>query len=254
MNIFSIAFALFLLMDSIGNIPLYLSFLKGIAPKRQRTLIVRELVIALAIIILFSFLGEGLMQFLDIQPHTIQIAGGIILFLLCLKMIFPVHHDPDADLPHRSEPFIVPLAVPLVAGPAVLAAVIIYAKQEQSRWVMTGAILLAWLASLIILLASSYLKTLLGWRGILALERLMGLILILIAVQMFLSGLGAFMAYTEMTSKFGFGQRESSRNSSIEIYPMLETWGRLRSANYDALAQPKIQILKPFRYTKMCKF
>lgn len=188
----SIAFTLFLLMDSIGNIPLYITFLKGLNPHRQRVVICRELFIALFIIVLFNFVGDGLMQFLHVENDTIQIAGGIILFLLCLKMIFPPPHDPNESLPHDTEPFIVPLAVPLVAGPSVLAAVMIYSKQE-SDLTMLGAILLAWVASLLILLGSSFLKKFLGWRGILALERLMGLILILIAVQMFLSGLSGFL-------------------------------------------------------------
>lgn len=193
MHVLSIAFTLFLLMDPIGNIPFYISFLKGLDPQRQRVVIFRELIIALFIIILFNFVGDGLMKFLKVENDTIQMAGGIILFLLCLKMIFPQPHDPNEAIPHDTEPFIVPLAVPLVAGPAVLAAVMIYAKQESSSLVMVGAIMIAWLASLIILLASSYLKQILGWRGILALERLMGLVLILIAVQMFLSGLGTFI-------------------------------------------------------------
>ena|SRR5579872_7302431 len=193
LSVFYIAFSLFLLMDSIGNIPFYISFLKGVEPKRQRFIIFREMTIALGIIILFNFLGDGLMKFLHIQNDTVQIAGGIILFILCLKMIFPPPHDPNESLPHDSEPFIVPLAVPLIAGPAVLAAVMIYSKQETDTWVMLGAIFLAWAASLIILLGSSYLKKILGWRGITAMERLMGLVLILIAVQMFLSGLSSFM-------------------------------------------------------------
>lgn len=181
-------------MDAIGNIPFYISFLKGVDPKRQRIVIFRELIIALFIIIIFNFIGDGLMKFLHIENDTIQIAGGIILFLLCLKMIFPPPHDPNEHFPHDVEPFIVPLAVPLVAGPAVLAAVMIYSKQEQSNLVMVGAILIAWLASLIILLSSSFLKQILGWKGIVALERLMGLILILISAQMFMSGISGFIA------------------------------------------------------------
>ncbi len=193
LSIFYIAFSLFLLMDPIGNIPFYISFLKGVEPRRQRVVICREMLIALIIIILFNFIGDALMKFLHIQNDTVQIAGGVILFILCLKMIFPPPHDSNESLPHDMEPFIVPLAVPLVAGPAVLAAVMIYAKQENNSWVMLGAIFIAWAASLIILLASSYLKKILGWRGILAMERLMGLVLILIAVQMFMSGLSTFM-------------------------------------------------------------
>ena len=193
-RMFSVAFALFLLMDSIGNIPFFISFLKEVEPKRQRVIILRELLIALFIIMLFNFIGDALMQFLHINNDTVQIAGGIILFLLCIKMVFPSHHDANDGLPHETEPFIVPLAVPLIAGPAVLASVMIYAKQESNQWLMLGAILIAWIASLIILLGSSLLKRVLGWRGILALERLMGLVLILISVQMFMSGLSAFMA------------------------------------------------------------
>jgi len=192
MHLFSVAFSLFLLMDSIGNIPLYISFLKGVDPKRQRYVIMREMLIALFIIILFNFVGTGLMHFLNIRQSTIQIAGGIILFLLCLKMIFPPPHDAHDTVPHDTEPLIVPLAIPLIAGPAVLAAVIIYSEQ-LSDLVMIGAIFIAWVASLLILLASSFLKNFLGWRGIMAMERLMGLIMILISVQMFLSGLTAFV-------------------------------------------------------------
>jgi MarC family membrane protein len=190
----SIAFSLFLLMDSIGNIPFYISFLKGIDPERQRKIIFRELIIALFIIFLFNYLGDGLMEFLNINISTIQIAGGIILFLMCLKMIFPPPKTNTEALPHDPEPFIVPLAVPLVAGPAVLAAVMIYSKQAENSLIMLGAILIAWFFTLIILLSASFLKNFLGWRGITAMERLMGLILILISVQMFLSGLSGFVA------------------------------------------------------------
>lgn len=194
MSVLSVAFSLFLLMDSIGNIPLYISVLKGINPERQRVIILRELIIALVIIIFFAFLGNELMDFLKIEPATIQIAGGIILFLLCLKMIFPTASNSQSGLPENEmEPFIVPLAIPLVAGPGVLAAVMIFAQQQTNPLMMIGSICIAWTASLLILLCSSFLKKILGSKGLLALERLMGLILILISVQMFLSGFGTFL-------------------------------------------------------------
>ncbi len=198
MTLWSIAFSLFLLMDSVGNIPFYISFLKGIPPHRQRIIIIRELLIALGIIILFTFIGEGLMEFLKVRQDTVQIGGGIILFLLCIKMVFPNKQEPINGLPHTSEPLIVPLAVPLVAGPAVLAAVMIYAHQEHSQLIMLGAILLAWLASLFILLSASLFEKVLGWRGIIAVERLMGLILTLIAIQMFLNGVSGFIAHQSL--------------------------------------------------------
>lgn len=192
MSLFNVAFSLFLLMDPLGNVPLFITFLKNVEAKRQRYVIFREMVIALGIIIVFSFLGNTLMDFLKVTEDTIQISGGLILFLIALKMIFPDAEESKDGTHFGSEPFIVPLAVPLVAGPSVLAAVMIYSRQEMNSMFMISAILLAWVASLIILTGSSFLKKYLGWRGIMALERLMGLILTLIAIQMFLSGLALF--------------------------------------------------------------
>jgi multiple antibiotic resistance protein len=193
----SMAFALFLLMDPIGNVPIFISVLKDIDPARQRRIIMRELIIALVIIILFNFIGDALLGFLNVTMPTIQISGGIILFLIALKMIFPGRRDPDVEIPQDKEPFIVPLATPLVAGPAVLAAVMLYSGQHQKATMMTvGAIIIAWAVSTLILISSSLWKRLLGWRGLVACERLMGLILTLIAVQMFLEGYQAFLQHT----------------------------------------------------------
>lgn len=193
LQLLSTAFALFLLMDPIGNVPIFISVLKDIDPKRHQYIIFRELVIALLIIIAFNFLGDLLLEFLNVEQSTLLIAGGIILFIIALKMIFPGRRDPDVDISHDKEPFIVPLAIPLVAGPAVLAAVMLYSHEQYSEWITVGAIILAWAASTGILLSASYLKKLLGWRGLVACERLMGLLLILISVQMFLSGLVLFL-------------------------------------------------------------
>ncbi len=192
-QMFSMAFALFLLMDSIGNVPIFVSILKDIDPARQRKIIFRELLIALLIIVTFNFLGDALLSFLNVKIATILISGGIILFLIALKMIFPAKPNPDLQLPQDKEPFIVPLAIPLVAGPAVLAAVMLYSGQHKDGLVTLGAIAIAWAASTLILLSSSFWKKLLGWRGLVACERLMGLILTLIAVQMFLQGLDIFL-------------------------------------------------------------
>ena len=190
----SMSFALFLLMDSIGNVPIFVSILKNVDSKRQRTIIIRELVIALFIIVVFYFIGATLLSFLNVKMPTIMISGGIILFLIALKMIFPSKEDTHANLPHDSEPFIVPLATPLIAGPAVLAAVMLYSGQHTHSTLMTlSAIVIAWGASILILLSSSLWKKLLGDRGLIACERFMGLILTLIAVQMFLQGVQLFL-------------------------------------------------------------
>jgi multiple antibiotic resistance protein len=191
LHMLSMSVALFLLMDSIGNVPLFVALLKNIPVKRQKSIIVRELFFALCIIIFFWLLGEPLLRFLNIQIPTILISGGIILFLIALKMIFPSHVQEKMDSVEK-EPYIVPLATPLVAGPAVLAAVMLYSGSENS-WVCIGAIIIAWTASTTILLSSSFLKSLLKEKGLIACERLMGLVLTLLAVQMFLEGMVRFL-------------------------------------------------------------
>jgi multiple antibiotic resistance protein len=191
LHMLSMALALFLLMDPVGNVPLFIALLKNIPPKRQRRIIIRELLIALVIIFFFWGLGQPVLNMLNIQLPTILISGGIILFLIALKMIFPPSHEEEPEASGK-EPFIVPLATPLVAGPAVLAAVMLYSGQKETLWVSSAAIILAWGATTIILLSSSFLERLLGKKGIIACERLMGLILTLLAVQMFLEGILRF--------------------------------------------------------------
>ena len=192
--IFSVAFTLFLLIDAIGNIPYFIALLKGISPHRQRQIIVRELLLALGIMVIFNFLGDSLLTFLGVTIDTVQIAGGIILFLLALRMVFPPPKEGgDHDLLAITEPFVVPLAIPLIAGPSVLAAVMLYGHYI-SLWQMMAAILLAWGSSFFILILSPYLGEKMGPRGIIACERLMGLIMVLISIQMFLGGLKLFLA------------------------------------------------------------
>ncbi|PIS01213.1 MAG: hypothetical protein COT84_03575 [Chlamydiae bacterium CG10_big_fil_rev_8_21_14_0_10_35_9] len=193
-TILATAFPLFLMMDPIGNIPLYISFLKDVDPKRQRFIIFRELLIALAIIILFNFLGEGLFNFLKVSQDSIQITGGIILFLIAIKMVFPTDKSTQ-EFDSSQEPFIVPLAVPLVAGPSILAAVMLYSQQIENHLIMVSSIFLAWGLTLAILIFSPLLSRILGQKGIKACERLMGLILVIIGVQMFLEGVAGFVTH-----------------------------------------------------------
>lgn len=197
MNIWLIlttAFSFFLLMDSIGNVPLFTSLLKDFKPAKQRAIIIREMCIALGVILAFNFVGEKILGLLKIQMYTTMIGGGIVLFLISLKMIFPVQQEHLPAHAAHKEPYVVPLAIPLIAGPAVLAATIIY-SHETSFWITIPAIVIAWFFSSFILLASSYLKNLLGWRGLASLERLMGLILTLISLEMFLEGLTLYISH-----------------------------------------------------------
>lgn len=186
--VFSMAFSLFILLDSIGNIPMFVVIMHKLPSRKRRSIIIRELLISLGVILFFYFLGDPILSLIGVSQEAILIAGGIILFLIAIKMVFPTARDVAEEHVHEREPFIVPLAIPLTAGPAVLAAVMLYARQEPRVWVTLTAIVLAWAASLAVLLSSSWITKLLGSRGITACERLMGLILTMIAVQMFLKG------------------------------------------------------------------
>jgi multiple antibiotic resistance protein len=193
MMLMTVTFSLFILMDPLGNVPIFIAVLRRVPARRQRKIILRELLIALGIIIAFNLIGDFILTLLGVSEDTVKIAGGIILFLIALKMVFPTDKGfSDSDI-HEREPFIVPLAVPLIAGPAVLAAVILYSHELPNDWIVLAAIVLAWIASTIILLSSSFFQKVLGKKGLTACERLMGLLLTLIAVQMFLSGLKSFM-------------------------------------------------------------
>lgn len=192
-SFFSLTLSLFLLMDSIGNIPLYIAILKGIPAKRQIYIIIRELLIALGFIVLFQFAGQGLLNLLGVAQDALLIAGGLILFIIALRMIFPPEDIGIMEVSTKEEPFLVPLAIPFVAGPSIFSAVIIYSN-DIPPFMLTLSIVIAWLLTLIILLIAPYLKKLLRDQGIIACERLMGLILILIAGQMFLDGLRIFLS------------------------------------------------------------
>lgn len=185
---------LFLVLDPLGNIPLFLSVLRNFDPKRKRKIILRELCIALAVLLVFLFVGKYILQYLQIQEPTLSIAGGIILFMIAIKMIFPISKGDFDEEPKKEEPFIVPLAIPLVAGPSAMTTVLLLVTAEPSRWTdWLLALICAWALSAGILTASNSLGKVLGEKGLIALERLMGMLLTTIAVQMFLTGLHQFM-------------------------------------------------------------
>lgn len=190
--IIEIAFPLFLIMDPVGNGAMCLSMLGEYSPRRQRTIIGRELLFALGIILLFMYLGEGLLGVLDIHQSTLRMAGGVILFIISMKMVFPQSGGEEPD-PHFSDPFIVPIAVPFIAGPSCLAAVMVYAHRDDLT-VVGAAILLAWAGTAAFMLMVPWLTRVLGTRGLRAMERLMGLVLILMSFQMLEDGVRLFIA------------------------------------------------------------
>ncbi len=193
MTLLSAFVLLFLVMDAFGNIPLFLAALAPVAPERRGRVIARELVIALAVLLVFLFAGPVVLRGLGISEGALSIAGGIILFLIALRMIFPQHGSmAEEDL---GEPFIVPLAIPFVAGPSAMATLMLVMSEDPARWpTWLLALVLAWAATAVILLAAGRLSRMLGRRGLIAMERLMGMVLTALAVEMFLRGLSDALA------------------------------------------------------------
>jgi len=193
MTMFSAAFLLFLVMDPIGNVPVFLGVLKDLDRRKRRKIVVRELCIALLVLIFFLLFGKSLLSIVKVSEPSLSIAGGIILFLISVRMIFSISEGMFGKQP-AGEPFIVPLAIPLVAGPSAMTMVIVLATRDPGRWPLwLMALVCAWIATAIILLASNSLSEVLGDRVLQAMERLMGMLLTIIAVEMFLSGLRQFL-------------------------------------------------------------
>jgi len=193
--IFSTAVLIFFILDPLGNVPLLLSILKNIDKKRHSKIIIREMIIGLLILIIFLFFGEQFLSLFHLQPASITIAGGIIFFAIALKMIFPSPDGDDVFVAKKGdEPLVVPIAVPLIAGPAALATLLVLAKTNTEH---TGSLfislLLAWSMAAVVLLCSPYLYRLLKDKGLMALERLMGMLLLILSVQMFIDGIRSLL-------------------------------------------------------------
>lgn len=196
MTTLSAALLLFLVMDPLGNIPLFMTTLKKVDAKRQQFVVVRELLIALVVLIAFLFLGQYLLQVLHLSETALTTAGGIILMIIAIRMIFP-SRDKSLQEDVEGEPFIVPLAIPYVAGPSAMATSLLMMSREPERWLdWLLAVLIAWFASAIIIYFSSYFARFLGEKGLIAIERLMGMLLITVAVQMLLTGIAEFVGKT----------------------------------------------------------
>ena len=192
MTLISAFVLLVLVMDPFGNVPMFLAALAPVAPARRRLVIVRELLIALGVLVLFLFAGPTVLHGLGISESALSIAGGIILFLIALRMIFPAPGG-TAGEEVEGEPFVVPLAIPFVAGPSAMAAVMLVMSADPHRWpTWLAALLLAWTVSALILLLANRLSRFFGRRGLIAIERLMGMILTAVAVEMFMRGIAAY--------------------------------------------------------------
>jgi MarC family membrane protein len=185
---------LVLVMDPFGNIPFFVAALNQVDPSRHRKIVIRELLIAFAVMLVFLFLGRRLLHLMGVSGPALTLAGGVILFLIALRMVFPLR-DRSYHEQIEGEPFIVPLAVPYVAGPSLLAAELMLVSREPDRWPLwLLAVTVAWLITAVIVLLGSRVSGFLGNKGLIAIERLMGMMLVAIATQMLLNGLDEYLA------------------------------------------------------------
>lgn len=195
MTFLSAATLLFFLMDPFGNLPLVNALVGHMELRRRVVVIIREAVIALVIMLFFLFVGRQALSMLGLEPATLQLGGGIVLLLIAVKMVFPGSGVGVQTAEVVDEPMVVPLAMPLIAGPSTLALILLLSAKEPDKLMLwCGAISAAWLGSAVILLVGTFLQEKLGSTFLRAIERLIGMLLILLAVQMLANGVRAFMA------------------------------------------------------------
>jgi len=182
---------LVLITDPIGNIPIFANALKHVSPQRRPWVILREIAIAFGLLLTFMFVGESFLRVMNLSELALQIGGGVILFLIALRMVFPPPAHPDQE--QLQEPLIVPLAVPAIAGPSALATVLLLVSQQPDKrmeWI--GALCVTMAISAIVLVSAERVQRIIGDRLVTAVERLMGLVLVSVAIEMILRGVKTF--------------------------------------------------------------
>jgi len=192
-DIAAAAVTLFFIMDPLGNIPIFNAVLSRFSGRQRAIIVARELCFALIILLAFLFAGNSILTFLGLTQPALSLSGGVLLFIIALRMIFP--NAKSDDVPGEEDPFIVPLAMPMVAGPSTIAILLLLSSSEPERMAeWSVALLLAWIGTTVLLVVSPFLLRILGERGTRALGRLMGMILVMLATQMLLNGVADFLA------------------------------------------------------------
>ena len=183
---------LILITDPVGNIPLFANALKNVAPQRRPWVILREVLIAFVLLLTFMFVGDTFLRLMNLSELSLQIGGGVILFLIALRMIFPPPPGTES-IDMVGEPLIVPLAIPALAGPSALATVLLLVSQAPDRrleWI--AALCVTMTVSAVVLVLAERIQRLLGERFVVAIERLMGLVLVSVSIEMLLRGIKTF--------------------------------------------------------------
>lgn len=192
MGFWQIFITLFIIMDSVGAVPILISILKGVKPERRIKVLMREMICAYLIMLLFLFSGGKLLNLLGLTQEAIKAGGAVILFIIGIRMIFPSGNGVMGDEDEGGEPLIVPIAMPLIAGPSLLANLILLVGKYPMSLCFT-TMTLAWFCSSVVLLSSGFLFRVLGDKGLKALERLMGMILIFMSIQMVFDSIRDFV-------------------------------------------------------------
>lgn len=193
MSIIQLAIIFFIVTNPIGNSPTIIALIKDHTVRDQQKILFREAMFSMVLAIFFLFLGETFLKCLSIQPFALTTSGGILLFIVALKMIFSSRDEQRVEGAKQQDPFIVPIATPLLSGAGLLTMIMLYSKQEANNMKILSAILLAWIGVTIVLVTAPYLQILLGKRGLSALEQLMGMLLAMIAMEMIVQGSSLFL-------------------------------------------------------------
>ncbi len=192
-SIIGTAVLLMFILDPFGNVPLLLAILKDVDNRRKKFIIIRESIFGLVILLTFFFFGEAFLNIFHLETASVTIAGGVIFFVIALKMIFPGEKG-NIALFGVDDPFVVPIAIPLIAGPSALATIMIMTKSYSEHfWALFTSVMLAWSLSTFILYMSPVLYKILKEKGLSALEKLMGMLLLMLSVQMFVDGIRALV-------------------------------------------------------------
>ncbi len=191
-DLFSIALALFIILNPIGNLPAILALIKEYDFARQRWIVIRESLFALALALVFQFVGESLLGFLGIAGYTLRIAGGFLLLFVGLTLIFPKSEEQGGSISLDREPYFVPIATPLVAGPGTLTAIMIFSKITPTI-IMLGALSVAFTGVLAVMVSGPYLLRIFGKRGLVILEQIMGIVLMMLGTELMIAGMGIYL-------------------------------------------------------------
>lgn len=188
---FASAFVLLLLvLDPFGSLPIFISVLKGVPPQRRRPVALREATLALAVLLAFMVAGQGFLRLMHLSERSLEVAGGVILLIIAVRMIFSSGAQIYASDGGAREPFVFPLAVPLLAGPSAMATVLLLGSRQPQQMLQWAAALTAAMAVCAgVMLSADRIRRLLGHSMVAAIEKLMGLVLTAIAVEMILAGL-----------------------------------------------------------------